>query len=381
MSALLYSLLFVHIATSLLLLFSMRRNAARHVLQPLNRKKAADISSLPTVSICIPARNEDHALQDCLSGVISTDYPKLEVIVLDDCSQDQTSQIIRSFAHDGVRFVHTHEVPEDWLGKNYAYQTLLEQAHGTYIVFMSVDTRISTDSITRLIDHIEEQKLTMVSVLPQRHSRHLLSSILAPLRIFWQLAWPFKTDVPVGTALWVVRRDTLVQSDLLSRVKSTVFPERKIARHFAAQQTYHFLSAQSSLGVWYEKKWSSQLHTSTRLWSPLLGHHLLSIILVAALHLGIFIFPVIALLYSLFALTSIFVLSLVAFILLCILLIVYLRLLGLSIKLSLAGVLLPVYLGFQEVALILYSYYRYRRGEVEWKGRNVCYPHRFHTPD
>jgi len=63
------------------------------------------LKDLPTVSVCIPARNENAALADYITAALASDYPKLEVLVLDDCSQDDTSEVIRSFAHQGVRFV------------------------------------------------------------------------------------------------------------------------------------------------------------------------------------------------------------------------------------------------------------------------------------
>src|SRR4029077_9013676 len=61
-----------------------------------------DETDLPTVTVAIPARNEDAQLDQCLQSLLAGDYPKLEIIVLDDCSQDRTSEIIRRFAHDGV---------------------------------------------------------------------------------------------------------------------------------------------------------------------------------------------------------------------------------------------------------------------------------------
>src|SRR5688500_13660714 len=99
-------------------------------------------ADMPTVSICIPARNETHALADCLYSVLQSDYEKLEVIVLDDCSHDKTSRIIKSFAQDGVRFIQGEMPAEGWLGKNYACETLAAQANGEYLIYMSVDTRI-----------------------------------------------------------------------------------------------------------------------------------------------------------------------------------------------------------------------------------------------
>ena len=55
---------------------------------------------LPSLSVAIPARNETFILEDCLKCLIASDYPKLEILVLDDCSQEKrTPEIIRQFAH------------------------------------------------------------------------------------------------------------------------------------------------------------------------------------------------------------------------------------------------------------------------------------------
>src|SRR5690606_12928997 len=96
----------------------------------------------PSVSICIPARNETHAMAECLERVLKSDYKKLEVLVFDDNSKDDTSAIIRSFAQAGVRFVAGTELPEGWLGKNHALDVLSKEASGTYVLFMAVDTII-----------------------------------------------------------------------------------------------------------------------------------------------------------------------------------------------------------------------------------------------
>ena len=87
-------------------------------------------SEYPSVSVCIAARNETHALAQCLERVLKSDYPKLEILVLDDSSTDDTSLIIKSFASAGVRFIPGAALPSGWLGKNHAYQTLIDEARG-----------------------------------------------------------------------------------------------------------------------------------------------------------------------------------------------------------------------------------------------------------
>ena len=47
---------------------------------------------LPSISVLIPARNETEELHACLDALVASDYPKLEILVLDDCSQERQPQ-------------------------------------------------------------------------------------------------------------------------------------------------------------------------------------------------------------------------------------------------------------------------------------------------
>src|SRR5690606_8106890 len=98
------------------------RQALRRFSSKTTMTKATIIDDMPSVSVCIPARNEAHAMTDCLEHVLRSNYPKIEVIVLDDLSGDKTSSLIKAFAHDGVRFVEGEPLPDGWLGKNHALE-------------------------------------------------------------------------------------------------------------------------------------------------------------------------------------------------------------------------------------------------------------------
>lgn len=104
----------------------------RHAVAPGTRRKQLTDRELPSLSVLVPARNETAALDTCLQLLTASEYPKLEILVLDDCSATrQTPAIIKSFARAGVRFVHG-EVPDEsrWLAKNYAYEQLVHEACG-----------------------------------------------------------------------------------------------------------------------------------------------------------------------------------------------------------------------------------------------------------
>ena len=240
----------------------------------LRRFRAADFEvrylsteEAPSVSVCIPVRNEDHAIRDCLERVLASTYPKMEVIVLDDDSVDNTDEVVKIFARSGVRFIKGKELPEGWIGKNKAMDQLASQASGQYILFLSADTDIKPDSISRLVSHAVRHKLDMIGVMPIRLDGQRLSAIFATMRYFWPLAFG-KTNSPASsTAAWLVRRQALADNGGFAKYKSAVMPESRLAEDFAQKKTYQFVISDEQLGFSYEKRWSSQIDTAIRtLW-------------------------------------------------------------------------------------------------------------------
>ena len=58
----------------------------------------------PSVSIIVPARNEENNLEKCLSSLQQQDYPNLEFIIVDDCSIDKTRAIVKKYVKNDSRF-------------------------------------------------------------------------------------------------------------------------------------------------------------------------------------------------------------------------------------------------------------------------------------
>jgi hypothetical protein len=75
----------------------------RHLKTTRPPRDIASLSTkqLPALTVAVPARNETDDLEACLESLVANDYPKLEILVYDDCSQNtRTPEIIRSFALD-----------------------------------------------------------------------------------------------------------------------------------------------------------------------------------------------------------------------------------------------------------------------------------------
>ncbi|EDK72800.1 glycosyl transferase, family 2 [candidate division TM7 genomosp. GTL1] len=356
--------------------------AAAQLFVSLSRYRLKDYSypdlaedDSPTVSVCVPARNETYSLADCLQSVLASDYEKLEIIVLDDCSQDKTSNIIKSFAHDGVRFIQGDTPAEGWLGKNYASETLASTANGEFILFMGVDTRIEPHTISELVNYTLLKHVSMVSVLPRRRDSGWRTSVfLSPLRYFIQMAIPQFIHTPSSSALWLIDRQALQKVGGFFKVRNQIAPEGILARIFDTRGTYRYIISTDKLGAFYAKKWQSQVDTSIRLSYPALKKQPLLVVSVAILIYLLFILPyvlvVTALLTNAWDGQSLVSGGLVvAYFLLYLL---YTR--RVWRHGWLLGAFVFPYIILQEVTLILASMFAYLFGRVDWKGRNICYP-------
>ena len=95
-----------------------------------------------TVSILIPARNEENRISECLESLISQCNNVIEIIVLDDRSVDSTSEIVMGFSEldSRVKLMAGEELPSGWIGKHWACHQLSRVARGKYLLFIDADT-------------------------------------------------------------------------------------------------------------------------------------------------------------------------------------------------------------------------------------------------
>ncbi|MCI5159154.1 MAG: glycosyltransferase family 2 protein, partial [Candidatus Electrothrix sp. AUS1_2] len=121
----------------------------------------------PSVSVIIPACNEEQELETALTSVLSLDYPNLEIIVLDDRSTDATPQILDRMAsqHPRLRVIHITELPAGWLGKNHALHLGAARATGEYLLFTDADVHYTPDTLRRAVARMETRTLDHLSLI------------------------------------------------------------------------------------------------------------------------------------------------------------------------------------------------------------------------
>ena len=377
MIALVFIELYV-VAFSALVFVLVKLRKARRTFLFTRPPRITSSDQLPSVSVCIPARNETHAMSECLESVLASDYPKLEAIVLDDHSSDNTSHIIRAFAHAGVRFVEGDELPDDWLGKNFSLQTLANEASGKIILFMDVDTRLERESIRLMVEDMLFENRKMLAVIPQRNDTYRASSWLSTLRYFWELVLNSRTIPGVSSAAWMIDRHVLIDElGGFGEWRDEVQPESHIAAELTKTDEYQLVVSTPALGVNFEKKWASQIETSRRLLLPRFGNSVTSVLLGASLSCTVIMTQIIIIVAILER--SWIMLGVEALLggMAVIVFAQYYRM-TLRSRWPLALFLSP-YIVWQELYLLLSSVVGYKRGTITWKGRVVKRPTRKRT--
>lgn len=374
---LLVTLAGVQLAGALLSRHTIRRQLRTTAVAPGRRKVIASdarASALPSLTVAIPARNEDVQLEACINSVLSSNYPKLEVIVLDDCSQDRTSDIIRSFAQAGVRFVRGSQPHDGWLAKNQAYDRLAKEASGSILLFCGVDVRFQPDSIRQLVTVMLKRDKSMVSLLPLNPLPRRLPLVQA-MRYFWEMAPPRRSfnRPPVLSTCWLVTKASLRRSGGFAAVRRSVTPEAHFAKAAIRQEAYGFIRSDARLGVTSEKTPREQFDTAVQTRYPQLRRRPEMVLAVAALELALFIAPLLVATYAASTLhPGLFVTAMAALLLQTA---SFARLqravfprAGWQARLMFVPAIIS------DIALLHYSMYKYEFSEVYWKGRNVCYP-------
>ncbi|MGF7229689.1 MAG: glycosyltransferase [Candidatus Saccharibacteria bacterium] len=349
----------------------------RRTMPTASTKHFSDVQ-LPSISIAIPARNETEDLQACLASIIASDYPKFEILVLDDCSQDKhTPEIIRSFAHDGVRFLQGDEPRETWLAKNQAYDQLAREASGELILFCGVDVRFEPDAIRKLVIVMLERNKQMISVLPRRADRVTgRFALVQAMRYWWELVPPRRlfNRPAVLSSCWIVNADALKRTGGFAAVTRAIVPEAYFARQLITHDAYSFIQSDNMLGIESIKSPEDQRNTALRMRYPQLHRRPEMVYVLSLFELGFLVLPFVLAIGGWWLPVSHWTVWLA--IAASVLLIISYEEMAISTRINywmFALIALP-FVAMTDFVLLHRSMWQYEFSEVDWKGRNVCVP-------
>ncbi|GAB5402425.1 MAG: glycosyltransferase [Aureliella sp.] len=153
---------------------------------------AASKENRASVSVLIPARDEENGIAAALDSVLANEAVELEVLVMDDHSTDRTPDIVQEFRERDprVRLIDSPELPEGWNGKQHACYRLAEHAKHDLLLFLDADVRLSQDAIGRLVSRIESTPdVALLSGFPNQETGTIGEKLLIPMMHFVLLGY------------------------------------------------------------------------------------------------------------------------------------------------------------------------------------------------
>lgn len=145
-----------------------------------------------SVSVLIPARNEEASIAACVESILVSREAQpsapltIEVIVLDDHSEDRTAEVVRAIGDPRVRVEVAPPLPPGWNGKQHACFVLSQLAKYDRLAFIDADVRLKPDALARMMQFLEASRAGLVSGFPRQETGTFLEKLLLPL-INWIL--------------------------------------------------------------------------------------------------------------------------------------------------------------------------------------------------
>ncbi|MGO9641051.1 MAG: glycosyltransferase [Candidatus Acidiferrales bacterium] len=149
------------------------------------------------ISVIFAARDESEKMPPALLSLLELNYPRYEVIAVNDRSTDETYNILRQFAQTSnrLRVIDIRELPAGWLGKTHALDAGFRASHGEWLVFTDADVHFKPDVLSRAVGLVQERGWDHLTLLSDMEMRGV-----------WEIAAIsyFTLGFLFGTSVWSV---------------------------------------------------------------------------------------------------------------------------------------------------------------------------------
>ena len=185
-----------------------------------------------TISVIIPARNEELNLAQLLPLLNQQKLPAMEIIVVDDNSSDQTAQVARQL---GANVVTPGELPAGWRGKSWACWRGAQAAQGQLLVFLDADI-MPQSQFLGWVASIWQRHRGFLTVQPHHHAPTFIEQGSA----FFNVIVLAGSGQFIGPANWarsfgpcaICSREDYVRVGGHEQIKSAVLEHLQLGQHF-----------------------------------------------------------------------------------------------------------------------------------------------------
>lgn len=237
----------------------------------------------PSVSVIVPAYNEEVVLENCLRSVVASDYPDVEVICVDDGSKDGTFALMQKLAAELPRVT---AIRQENAGKGAALNRGIKASHGEVLLLVDSDGVFAPDTITEMVrgfdsdligavcgddrpvnlDRVQTRFLALISHVGTGLMRRALH-MLGALPVVSGNSGAFRRDVLEITG--PLREDTVGEDlELTWRIYRAGY---RVA--FRPTALVYAESPSTFLGLWKQRvRWSRGLLQSVKLHRDMIGN-------------------------------------------------------------------------------------------------------------
>ena len=188
-----------------------------------------------SISIIIPARNEEKNLDNLFNSLDSQTIKVKETILVDDGSTDKTPDIGRKH---NANVISLNSLPKGWVGKSWACYNGAKAATGDYFIFLDADTILKNNGIKNILSCLERYK-GVISIQPY----HRIKKIYENLSLFFNVILiagmgsftPLQTRInPIGAfgPCLICKREDYYKIDGHKSIKGKVMEDIEIGKKF-----------------------------------------------------------------------------------------------------------------------------------------------------
>lgn len=195
----------------------------------------------PSVSVLIPARNEEANIADACAAVLASEGVELELVVLDDASTDRTPEILAGITDPRLRVAHAPPLPPGWSGKQHACHVLGGLARHELMVWVDADVRLEPDAVSRMAGFMQREAVGLGSGFPRQVTLTWSEQLLLPMIHFLLLGFlPFaamRRSLSPGLGagcgqLFIARRDAYVRAGGHAAIRASLHDGLMLPRAF-----------------------------------------------------------------------------------------------------------------------------------------------------
>jgi len=212
-----------------------------------------------TVSVLIPARNEERNLARLLPSLLGQRGVTFEVIVYDDASEDGTGRVVREADDPRVRLLRGGGPPPGWVGKVHALYQASQVATGDVLLFLDADTRfVAQDGLADIARRFAALPApSVLTALPRFRGGAALLVSLVPYGLLTNLPlpvaerWGGRWLAALNGQCWMIRRQDYLAHEPHLRHPGEVLEDVRIGQYLASRGLRpRFADLKGELEVW-----------------------------------------------------------------------------------------------------------------------------------